>query len=848
MFKDDSGYGSNCLYMTIQKLFEARNLVSGLAVVTLAVTAAPLKGQQCAGTNPPCVLTAGYAGPLTDANFNSRQGINPYEKHFSPGVLPGSSTAAMFLPVDIDDLPFGAVSNPIMAQPLYVTNMTIANPQQGTCSPCNVVIAVTLNGTVFAWNADGPGAGNLLWSRHGVAGLNQFGGNSLWYDDCGAGSQPAPAYGTFQFTGVLSTPTIDATGTPPVMFLTSECNTSAHKDKWILHMINLLNGADINTADITNDVHSVPNCTTCQSFTSGWQFQRPAVIEVKNSGNATTPVLIYLLFGTSGAESAFSQPYSGWVVAYTAAAGKLSLAFAYSDEPSSCGAGGGYQSHGGLNGQCNINPNAGSPPCDCYAGNTSTAPNWGGHGGGCWMSGNGPAATAVGAITDGSGKSDNAIHVFFGCGNGGYQSSGLGGANLDNFGQTVMDFRLSQTGYDSAATGPFQTFTPNSPAAGLAPPLRNLCGCTGSGMDGCGPCHLTVQNQNGYDYDMAISGVTLFKDLAGNQRLVTVDKAGYGYLLSPGNLCGSGNPDTPCIGFAPGDPGSWTFGATRGLCQGAPNGCDRVTSLAVFDNQATGPSRAVYLAYWPYKERLTSLKLSDNVTPQTGKGLLKPEPSVSPSTMTLSATCTIDQNCLTEQLVAGDALTLNGCSCQAGANCPPVVTAVSTPSATDSRLTLNMPVATAFGSSCAYPQNFQYTGYFVTPAHNSTPLQGQVGYPGGAVMVTANCAASGCTQGLVWAILPDATSQPDTTQRGLGTLFAYVAVPNAMDILHLSWFSTDTWCASAFVRPMIVNGNAFVPTYAVSNGTFPTIDGSPYCPVSAQDSGEPYPSGLLVYN
>jgi hypothetical protein len=39
---------------------------AGLVVITMAE--APLTGQICTGTAPPCVLTAGYAGPASDVN------------------------------------------------------------------------------------------------------------------------------------------------------------------------------------------------------------------------------------------------------------------------------------------------------------------------------------------------------------------------------------------------------------------------------------------------------------------------------------------------------------------------------------------------------------------------------------------------------------------------------------------------------------------------------------------------------------------------------------------------------------------------------------------------------------
>ena len=793
----------------------------------------PMYAQLCTGTAPPCVLTAGYAGPASDTGFNKRQGINPYETILSPTSLPSGHTGTLF---EVDDdagqLPSGATSNPIMAQPLYVAGITVADPLQGTCSPCDMVIAVTLNGTVFAWIADGSGPGSLLWSGQGYTGstANPPGnaGNALWYDDCGPSSSPVTYASTvLQFMGIVSTPVIDTSGATPVMFLTSFCKTADPQERWYLHEINLTTGHDVAVNYIGNDVRQTLGHS---AFSDGYQWQRSALLEVKNPYNGSTHNLIYVLFGTGVPENAYNYGYAGWVVAYTAGSSGLTPVFAYSDEPTGCGTGGGYVG-GSPNGQCNVDPNTGTPPCDCYAGiPQANAPNWGGHGAGCWMSGNGPSATVPSAI-----ESDRDVHVFFGCGNGGFQNAGLGGAASDNFGQTVMDFRLTSSGYDSDITGPFQTFTPNSPAGGLAPPLLGVCGCSGSGTTGCGPCSYTVQTMNAWDYDQAVSGVPLFNDVNGNPRLVTIDKAGYGYLLTQGNLCGAG--DNQCTGFASGDPSSWTFGAAATLCSGGPDNCHRVPSIAVTDSQAGSAYWAIYMNYWPNQEQLTALKVSDNSTPQSGAGQLQPDGSLN-NALDLAAACTAGENCLPDQVIPGDALTLSGCACAAGAACPPVITSVST-----SQIALNMTVATAFGTSCTYPQSFQYTGYFVTPAHDNSHLAPTAGYPGGALTASEDCTSSGCTDQMIWAVVANSSSQPDNTNRGLGTLYAYTALPNAYDILAQDWASTDTWCASSFARPTIVNGGAFVPTYGVSSGsrTFST------CPVPGS-SGIPYPSGLLVYH
>ncbi len=786
------------------------------------------------------MLTNGSAGYPASPNLNARQGLNPFETRLSSSTTPASSYAQFFA-VDSGSsaLPSGATSNPVMAQPLYVSNITVSSPAQGTCNPCNMLIAVTLNDTVFAWNADGSQAGNLLWSRQGTGATA---GNALYYDDCGLGGSPVAQGFTLQFVGILSTPVIDVSGSVPAMYLASLCQASgAANGQYWLHKLNLTTGLDFSGSPV--QIQTDANASS--TFVPGWQQQRSALLQVKNSGNTSTPSLIYVVFGSGVNENIYNQTYKGCVFAYKdpPGGGALQRVIEYSDEPTSCGTGGGlnYNSGTGVytnNGQCT--GNSGTPSCDCYVpvppSSFYSTPNWGGHGGGFWSVA-GPAATALGAINTSAGVSDNAVHVFAASGNGGFQEfSGSTPVASDNFGAAVLDMRLTSTGYDS--TAPFQAFVPKSPASGIGPTAANACG-----YPSLTACPNTFETLNVYDYDNANAGVTLYKDPTGTPRAVTIDKDGFGYLMTQGNLCGSGTTDTACIGYSSGDPGSWTFTAVANLCNGNPPGqCDRVSSLAYFDNLAT-TGRQAYLHYWPYQEYLTAIQTSDG-SAQPGNGTIGAAPGISSYAMKLAVSCTINSNCLDDQIVPGDTLTLSGCACS-GSTCPPVVTSVTTNSSTDSELTLNVPVATAFGTCANTAQNFQYAGYFVTPAHDTTPSPTKAGYPGGALFGTANCTSSPCTNSLLWAIAPDSTSASDSLTRGFGTLLAYTALPNSADHLQYVWKDTDaqTWCASSFARPTVVNGSAYVPTYAFSATGFPNS----LCPTPTT-SGIPYPSGVLMYH
>jgi hypothetical protein len=107
---------------------------------------------------------------------------------------------------------------------------------------------------------------------------------------------------------------------------------------------------------------------------------------------------------------------------------------------------------------------------------------------------------------------------------------------------------------------------------------------------------------------------------------------------------------------------------------------------------------------------------------------------------------------------------------------------VNEKSSSDSELTLNMTVTAAFGASCTFPQSFHYAGYLVAPAHDNTASVPNAGYPGGMLTVSEDCTNTPCQHQLIWAITPDSSSQPNTTTRGLGTLYAFTALPNTYDI------------------------------------------------------------------
>lgn len=742
--------------------------VAAFGFATLAV---PLNGTTlCPATpasgTPPCVLTSQYGNP---SYGTLRQGYNAYETVLTDSTV---SNLTQQTPLIVDLGPLSA-TNEILAQPLYVAQ--ISTSLTNCASPCNMPVAVTLSDSVFAWNAD---TGAVIWSRTGQSAGGAGTTNYFWYDDClFSGSLPSPFAQSLPFAGIVSTPVIDASGSTPAMFVTSLCQTSSGSQQWWIHEINLYTGYDSAThQQITGPASGLDNADDLASGSipfNGYEvLQRAALLEVHVSG-ATPSHLIYVAFGSAVNET--EVPYHGWVFGYS---GSLAKEFAFATTTKGTS---GNTDAPACSTNCTCTVGSCTAGTGCIASGYQNSANWCGHGAGVWMSGKGPAANTLSGVS----------HAYFGVGNGGFQQWTSGGALLStvfNWGESIVDFTLSTSGFDSS---PSQYFTPYGGVTSVEPPL---------GLEAGGnPVSYTYQGLNQNDFDMSVSGPLLFSDLDGNQRLVTVDKAGYGYLLRQGNLCGStGTPQcypgvpTGQPGLATGDPGDvFPFQANSTACSDkeSASGCDRVTSLAFYPDGS-----ANYLYFWPNGEKLTALQLSDN-SAQTPTG--SPTPKVTSSGTTVTGTNTL----FTQWVIPGDQITVN--------------TSPTATTLTVTGITSNTSLTTYQSSSIGTGTTFTYNGYFINPLYDTHPVSSNVQYPGGSVLVTSNSGS----EGLVWGLANLGSSPP-----GAGTVLAYDA-----GTLALEWCSNSsctstpaTFTAPQFALPTVVNGNVYIPTYGIAiSGTLP---------------------------
>ena len=760
------------------------------SLLLLGASAIALFAQPCATSGPPCVLTSQYN--------NSRDAYNPDETVLTSFKLASGTTLTELSPLLVDTPPAAyGLANPIYAQPLYVAGISLSanapEASQENCSNltvsghpgCNMVLAVTLYDSIWAYNAD---TGKVIFSRTG-----------LW-SDCGTGASVPVAgqggVGSLPFGGIISTPVIDTTLSPPAMFLTDLCLDSQAKAHWFLHEVDITNQLQ----DVTGSSSPVEitGSNAGAGFVAGTVMQRPALLEVQNPGG-TPANAIYIAFGAAVSEAG-PNPYHGWLFGYSTTGPNNQLVQDFVFNASGAASDTAIPS-------CNTN----APLCgeSCKSGQYENQPNWCGHGGGIWLSGRGPAASTATGVT----------RAFVGVGNGGFQSGAA------NWGNSIVDFTSSAT--TGVGGTPADSFTPrggpNSPFS-TAILSKTDCPATEGGTPAL--CDYTVEDLNENDMDMSVSGIMVFEDQADNFWLMTADKTGAGYLLNQENLGGFNTNDTgnqfPFVAAA---TPCWALNTQS-------SGCHRVTSFATLPANAANPRR---IFYWPFQEDLTSVQFSENTT-TAGIGTIVTTGSAAPyTTVALSSACTLNSTstpCLNNQMVAGATLTVGG-------------SAQTVISVGKTGLTVTPGFAAPVNTSA-----WTYHGYLIKPVYASQASQ----FPGGQLMVTSNNG----TGGIVWGLATIETAAAPTPAKSCATLTAMINAYDPITLGEI-WSSyskkntgqcdgpcfsitpppvagTCTPPASTYGLPVVVNGSIYIPTYQITSS-----DSNPSCTSSTPCSG------MMVY-
>lgn len=238
----------------------------------------------------PALLALAWAAQCAVVGYDSGR-VNNSETRLAPSTLWAVGKLGTY-----------ALDGPIAAQPLFISG-----------SP-NVLIVATMNNTLYALNADLPGA-SPIW-------LTNFGAN--W--NVGAGAFFNVFYGAS--IGILSTPVSDGT----YIYLVTVNNTPTYTLRKVAISSGVQSASVAISGSVTGTgagtVGGITDDTTGSSlnFHSAWQLQRGALALA--NGN------VYLTFGAAGDEA---EVWHGWIFAYSTSA--LSQVAVWCSTPNNNGAG-----------------------------------------------------------------------------------------------------------------------------------------------------------------------------------------------------------------------------------------------------------------------------------------------------------------------------------------------------------------------------------------------------------------------------------------------------------------------------------------------------------------------------
>ena len=270
------------------------------------------------------VFLVAYAGMYTSRNDNSRTGQNLKETVLTPANVTSTRFEKLFsFPID------GGVH----AQPLYVANVNVPNPLNGSPGYHNVVYVATEHDSVFAFDADGKVSGPL-WQAVFINPPNIVTIPGSCLNDVTAE------------IGITATPTIDpASNTIYVEARTLEnptgqcAGTFVHK----LHALDITTGEEkfggpvIVQASVPGTGSGSVNGTL--SFNPKTQNVRPGLLLSKSSQDVNS--IVYL--GSASLED--NPPFHGWILGYDSQT--LALKYVYNTTPNG-GDGGVWQLGAGL--------------------------------------------------------------------------------------------------------------------------------------------------------------------------------------------------------------------------------------------------------------------------------------------------------------------------------------------------------------------------------------------------------------------------------------------------------------------------------------------------------------------
>ena len=176
-------------------------LISTLTAVAAPKPKGPVIGQKYCTGSTPCVLTY--------HNDGNRDGVNPNETTLKASTLnSGSHPVPQWL---------ATTDGQIYAQPLYVHQLLVSG------TPYNAVFAATENNSVYSWNSDAAASTGTVLAQ---VNLNDASDLGAGYTELAVPTPDIPgSCGDPNLTpevGITGTPVIDASVTPPVLYVLSK--------------------------------------------------------------------------------------------------------------------------------------------------------------------------------------------------------------------------------------------------------------------------------------------------------------------------------------------------------------------------------------------------------------------------------------------------------------------------------------------------------------------------------------------------------------------------------------------------------------------------------------------------
>jgi len=275
--------------------------IGGMLVIA-ALGSSISRAQTGACTSGPCVTTY-HNDPMRD-------GVNSEEKVLKASLFPSQAKANFGLLIPAAGGATGAVDGLIYAQPLYLSGVKMAS--KSSCPGThNLVLVATENNSVYAftWAYTLSTSGySFTLTQCWTLNLNRQGEFAIPFTATPVvASSNGPCTSVVPEIGIMSTPVIDTSVSPPMMYVVSAHQTASLTYTYRLHAINISTGTEIlNGASAPYDLSGV----FAGGLNSIQEMQRPGLAMFSPSSGTAN---LYVSFGSY----CDVLPYSGYVAGLT---------------------------------------------------------------------------------------------------------------------------------------------------------------------------------------------------------------------------------------------------------------------------------------------------------------------------------------------------------------------------------------------------------------------------------------------------------------------------------------------------------------------------------------------------